>query len=69
MTEHHIGLEILQEVSQIANSTLDLNRTLESIIEIIQKKMHVDACAIYLEEEDQVNLRLKASSGLPKEES
>ena len=69
MTEHQIGLEILQEVSQIANSTLDLNRTLESIIEIIQKKMHVDACAIYLEEEDQVHLRLKASSGLPKEES
>ncbi len=69
MTDQTIGLEILQEVSRIANSSLDLDHTLESIIEIIKQKMHTDACAIYLAEETQASFQMKASSGLPKEAS
>jgi two-component system, NtrC family, sensor histidine kinase HydH len=67
MTESSIGLEILQEVTRIANSTLDLDETLEKIIQVIKNKMHMDACAIYLINESDGLLHLKASMGLPDE--
>lgn len=67
MIQDKLGLEILQEVIQIANSTLDLDETLRGIIEVIKNKMPGDACAIYLAEEDGKFFHLKASSGLPKE--
>lgn len=65
MTESSLGLEILQEVTRIANSTLDLDETLEKIIPVIKNKMHMDACAIYLINESDRLLHLKASMGLP----
>ena len=67
MTESNLGLEILQEVTLIANSTLDLDETLEQIIPVIKNKMHMDACAIYLINESDGLLHLKASMGLPDE--
>ena len=67
MTTNSLGLEILQEVTRIANSTLDLNETLEKIIQVIKNKMHMDACAIYLINESDGLLHLKASRGLPDE--
>ncbi len=66
MTESSLGLEILQEVTRIANSTLDLDETLEKIIQVIKNKMHMDACAIYLINESDGLLYLKASMGLPE---
>ena len=66
MTESNLGLEILQEVTRIANSTLDLDETLEKIILVIKNKMHMDACAIYLINESDGLLHLKASMDLPK---
>ena len=65
MTESSISLEILQEVTRIANSTLDLDETLQNIIQVIKNKMHMDACAIYLIDESDGLLHLKASMGLP----
>jgi signal transduction histidine kinase/putative methionine-R-sulfoxide reductase with GAF domain len=65
MSESSMGLEILQEVTRIANSTLDLDETLEKIIQVIKNKMHMDACAIYLVNESDGLLHLKASMGLP----
>lgn len=69
MPDQKLGLEILQEVSRIANSSLDLDHTLESIIQIIKQKMHTDACALYITQENKRYLNLRASSGLPKEAS
>ena len=66
MTQSSLGLEILQEVTRIANSTLDLDETLEKIIQVIKNKMHMDACAIYLINESGGLLHLKASMGLPE---
>lgn len=66
MTQSSLGLEILQEVTRIANSTLDLDETLEKIIQVIKNKMHMDACAIYLINESDGLLHLKASMGLPE---
>jgi len=66
MTESSLGLETLQEVTLIANSTLDLDETLEKIIQVIANKMHIDACAIYLVNESDGLLHLKAAKGLPE---
>jgi len=69
MIDDHLGLEILKEISRIASSTLDLDETLEQIIQIIKNKMRIDACAIYLAEDPGNLLHLRASSGLPLEAS
>lgn len=65
MIDHTLSLEILRDVAQIATSTLDLDRTLDRIIEVIKNKMRIDACAIYLFDEGARRLNLRASSGLP----
>lgn len=65
MPQSSLGLEILQDVTRIANSTLDLDETLEKIIQVIKNKMNIDACAIYLTNESDGLLHLKASMGLP----
>ncbi len=65
--ENEIGLEILQEVSQIANSTLDLTETLQRIIEVIKNKLPIDACALFLIDEEREHIKLMASSGFPED--
>jgi len=65
MKESKQGLEIFQDITRIANSTLDLNETLEKIIEVIKSNLHIDACAIYITDENHKIFKLKAASGLP----
>ena len=65
--ENKLGVEILQKIARIANSTLDLNETLEQIIEVIKNKLNIDASSIYLVDESFIYLDLKASSGLDQE--
>jgi len=69
MEENRFGLEILKEVARIANSTLDLDETLEQIIEVIKNKLRIDACTIYLVDESGKYFHLKAASGLRRETS
>ncbi len=69
MNEDKLGLKLLQEIARIANSTLDLDETLEHIIEVIKNQMHMDACSIYLTDEKEPYLHLKGVQGLPKEDS
>ncbi|MBI4385092.1 MAG: GAF domain-containing protein [Nitrospinae bacterium] len=65
MIDQTLSLEILRDVAQIATSTLDLDHTLDRIIEVIKNKLRIDACAIYLFDEGARRLNLRASSGLP----
>ena len=67
MNEDKLGLKLLQEIARIANSTLDLDETLEHIIVVIKNQMHMDACSIYLTDEKEPILHLKGVQGLPKE--
>lgn len=67
MEAEKFGLEILKEVARIANSTLDLDETLEQIIEVIKNRLRIDACSIYLADEVGTHFHLKATSGLPRE--
>ncbi|GJL77992.1 MAG: sensor histidine kinase [Nitrospinaceae bacterium] len=69
MDENTLGVEILQDITRIANATLDLDETLEQIIEVIKTKLHTDSSSIYLADENSKFLILKASSGLPQDTS
>jgi len=69
MKENKLGVEILQDITRIANSTLDLDETLAQIIEVIKTKLHIDGCSIYLADEGYIFLNLKASSGLRQDTS
>jgi len=69
MEESKLGVEILQDITRIANCTLDLDETLEQIIEVIKTKLQIDGCSIYLADENSKSLDLKASSGLPQDTS
>jgi len=69
MEENKLGVEILQDITRIANSTLDLDETLKQIIEVIKTKLQIDGCSIYLADENSKLLDLKASSGLAQDTS
>ena len=64
-----LGLEILKKVSRFASSTLDLDETLQQIIQVIMEELKVDTCAIYLSEKGGKQFQLTAWSGLPVEPS
>ncbi len=67
MKDNSQGLKIFQEITRIANSTLDIDEILEKIIEVIQSKLHIDACAIYIADDNHKQFKLKAAIGLPKD--
>ena len=69
MKESKQGLEIFQDITRIASSTLDLDETLEKIIEVIKNNLRIDACAIYITDETHRFFNLKAAIGLPKDTS
>ena len=66
-TTEILGLEILSEISRIANSTLDLKARLESIVSATAERMGKDAAAISLLDKEEKHLILKASKGLAPE--
>jgi len=69
MKEYKQGLEIFQDITRIASSTLDLDETLEKIIQVIQDYLHIDACSIYIVDDNNKRFNLKAASGLPRDAS
>ncbi len=67
--ESKLGLEILREIARISSAPLNLDEILAQTIEVIKSKMNIDACSIYLMEQDHTDaprLKLKASSGMPE---
>lgn len=63
-TLEKIELEILYEISRIANSPLDLKERLNSIVEITSEKMRKDSCSILLLDKEGKRLVLRATKGL-----
>jgi signal transduction protein with GAF and PtsI domain len=67
ITSEKVELEILSEVSKIANSTLDFNVKLDKIVRVIADKLSRDVCYIVLRDKDRDTLVLKAAVGLNPE--
>ncbi|MGC2423425.1 MAG: GAF domain-containing protein [Nitrospirota bacterium] len=59
-----VELEILSEVSKIANSTQDFGVKLDKIVRVIAEKLSRDVCYIVLRDKDRDVLVLKAAVGL-----
>jgi len=67
ITSEKVELEILSEVSKIANSTRDFDLKLDSIVRVIAEKLGRDVCYIVLRDKDKDTLTLKAAVGLNPE--
>ncbi len=59
-----IELEILYEISRIANSTLDLKGRLDAIVSTTVSRLGRDACSVFLLDKDGTTLVLEATLGL-----
>jgi two-component system, sensor histidine kinase PdtaS len=60
-------LQALQRINAAANSTLDLDQTLETTARAVAEEMSADLCAIFLFDDVSRELRLHATSGpLPR---
>lgn len=57
-------LKGLHRIISAANSTLDLDASLQLVVETVVEVMSVDACSIYLYEKSTDNLILRATHGL-----
>ena len=64
ITSEKVELEILSEVSKIANSTQDFNIKLNRIVRVIAEKLGRDVCYIVLRDKERDVLVLKAAVGL-----
>src|SRR5512143_53661 len=67
ITSEKVELEILSEVSKIANSTLEFNRKLDRIVRVIADKLGRDVCYVVLRDKGRDTLVLKAAVGLNPE--
>ncbi|MEK6646867.1 MAG: GAF domain-containing protein [Candidatus Firestonebacteria bacterium] len=54
----------IQEIGRVVSSTLDLKEVLNAVVNIIVKKMNIDACSIFLFYSDSLELVLEATKGL-----
>ncbi|GIV96778.1 MAG: hypothetical protein KatS3mg057_1435 [Herpetosiphonaceae bacterium] len=59
-----LELDGLHRVISAANSTLDLEASLQAVVEIVAEVMNVEVCSIYLYEQAEHVLRLRATYGL-----
>ena len=60
-------LHELQSISQLVNSTLDLDRVLQTIVELLPRSLRAQGCTIRLLTPQSKDLVLAASAGLSRE--
>lgn len=61
-----LGLSTLEDISSIILHSHDLHETLDNIVSLVAKRMGSDVCSIYLLEDDQQTLVLRATKGLAR---
>lgn len=59
-----LGLSTLQDISAIILQSHDLNETITNIVDLVAQRAQSDVCSLYLLEEDQKTLTLRATKGL-----
>ncbi|WP_321371987.1 phosphoenolpyruvate--protein phosphotransferase [uncultured Desulfuromusa sp.] len=63
-SDHSLGLSTLQDISTLILQSHDLNETIRNIVDLVALRAHSDVCSLYLLENDQETLTLKATKGL-----
>ncbi len=61
-----IGIATLEDISALILQSHDLDETLRNIVNLVARRMGTEVCSIYLLDEDQQTLRLRASKGLSR---
>ena len=65
-SDKSLGLSTLQDISALILQSHDLNETISNIVDLVAQRAHSDVCSLYLLEEDQQTLTLRATRGLDK---
>ncbi|MDT8441990.1 MAG: phosphoenolpyruvate--protein phosphotransferase [Desulfuromonadales bacterium] len=65
-TTSKIGVTTLEDISRLILQSHDLDQTLRNIVSLVARRMRTDVCSIYLLDNDQETLRLRASKGLSR---
>ncbi len=63
-TRSRLGITTLEDISALILQSHDLVETLDNIVALVAKRMGTEVCSIYLLDEDDKTLRLRASKGL-----
>ncbi len=61
-----LGLSTLQDISAIILQSHDLTETITNIVDLVAQRAQSDVCSLYLLEDDQKTLTLRATKGLDK---
>jgi phosphotransferase system enzyme I (PtsP) len=61
-----LGVTTLEDISALILQSHDLDDTLKNIVTLVAKRMRTEVCSIYLLDEDDCTLRLRASKGLSR---
>ncbi|MDA0839570.1 MAG: phosphoenolpyruvate--protein phosphotransferase [Planctomycetota bacterium] len=67
MADESQKLDVLADIGRIISQSHDLDETLQNIVQLVSDKMSADACSIYLYEDPQEELVLRATIGLDPE--
>ncbi|MFO7576546.1 MAG: phosphoenolpyruvate--protein phosphotransferase [Pelovirga sp.] len=59
-----LGLHTLQDISALILRSHDLHETIDNIVNLVAERAHSDVCSLYLLDEDQQTLVLRATRGL-----
>ena len=66
-SDHRLGLSTLQDISALILKSHDLGETISNIVDIVAQRAHSDVCSLYLLEQDQQTLTLRATRGLDQD--
>ncbi|SEA11461.1 PTSINtr with GAF domain, PtsP [Desulfuromusa kysingii] len=63
-SDRNLGLSTLQDISALILQSHDLDETIRNIVDLVALRAHSDVCSLYLLENDQETLTLRATKGL-----
>ena len=65
--DRSLGLNTLQDISALILNSHDLSETISNIVNLVAQRAQCDVCSLYLLEDDQETLLLRATYGLDPE--
>lgn len=66
-SDQKLGLHTLQDISSLILRSHDLDETIDNIVQLVADRAKSDVCSLYLLDEDQKTLVLRATQGLDRD--
>jgi len=64
--KNRLSVTTLNDISSLIFNSHDLDETLKNVVSLVARRMGTEVCSIYLLDEDQQTLRLRATKGLSR---